>query len=103
MAGVRPCYHSAAHFAAARVSRQSNAHLMKDLPARDGPLTRARLVNHVAEAADLAKKDADVVIEAVLGKIVEALRRGDKVELRGFDSFRLRQRDPRMARSPAGP
>ena len=73
---------------------------MKDLPARDGPLTRARLVDHVAEAADLAKKDADVVIEAVLDTIVEALRRSDKVELRGFGSFRLRHRDPRKARNP---
>ena len=54
----------------------------------------------VAEAADLTKKDADVVIEAVLDTIVEALRRGDKVELRGFGSFRLRQRDPRKARNP---
>ena len=73
---------------------------MKDLPARDGPLTRARLVDHVAEAADLTKKDADVVIETVLGKIVEALRRSENVELRGFGSFRLRQRDPRRARNP---
>ena len=73
---------------------------MNDQPVRDGRLTRAELVDQVAEAADLMKKDADVVVETVLGNIVEALRRGEKVELRGFGSFRLRRRDARRGRNP---
>ena len=73
---------------------------MNDLPLRDGRLTRAELVDQVAEAADLKKKDAEVVLETVLGNIVEALRRGEKIELRGFGSFRLRQRDARRGRNP---
>ena len=73
---------------------------MNDQPVRDGRLTKAELVEQVAEAADLTKKDADVVLETVLGNIVEALRRGEKVELRGFGSFRLRHRDARTGRNP---
>ena len=73
---------------------------MRDHPVLDGRLTRAELVEQVAEAADLTKKDADVVLETVLGNIVEALRRGEKVELRGFGSFRLRHRDARRGRNP---
>ena len=73
---------------------------MSDQPVRDGKLTRAELVDHVAEAADLTKKDADVVLQTVLRNIVEALRRGEKVELRGFGSFRLRHRHARRGRNP---
>ena len=73
---------------------------MRDQPVHVGSLTRAELVNQVAEAADLTKKDADVVLETVLRNIVEALRRGEKVELRGFGSFRLRHRDARRGRNP---
>ena len=73
---------------------------MNEQPARDGRLTRAELVDQVAEAADLTKKDADVVLETVLRKIVDALRRGEKVELRGFGSFRLRHRDARRGWNP---
>ena len=46
------------------------------------------------------RRDADVVLETVLSNIVEALRRGEKVELRGFGSFRLRHRDARRGRNP---
>ena len=76
---------------------------MNDQPGGDAKLTRADLVDQVAEAADLTKKDAEVVVETVLGNIVEALRRGEKVELRGFGSFRLRRRDARKGatRRPA--
>lgn len=66
---------------------------MNDQPVRDGRLTRAELVDQVAE-------DADVILETVLSNIVEALRRGEKVELRGFGSFRLRHRDARRGRNP---
>ena len=73
---------------------------MIDQPVRDGRLTRAELVDQVAEAADLTKKDADVVLKTVLRNIVDALRRREKVELRGFGSFRLRQREARRGRNP---
>ena len=63
-------------------------------------LTKAALVEQVADDLDLTKKHAQVIVETVLGGVVEALRRGEKVEIRGFGSFRLRRRQPRRGRNP---
>ena len=66
----------------------------------NGGLTKAALIEEVAHVADLTKKRAELVVDTVFGGIVEALRRGEKVELRGFGSFRLRRREPRRGRNP---
>ena len=66
----------------------------------EGRLTKAALVEEVADVADLAKTHAELIVETVLGSIVAALHRGEKVELRGFGSFRLRRRDPHRGRNP---
>ncbi|AEP10895.1 integration host factor subunit beta [Chloracidobacterium aggregatum] len=63
-------------------------------------MTKADLVEVVARAADLTKKDAEVVVEEVFAAIIESLNRGEKIELRGFGSFRIRQRNPRRGRNP---
>ena len=63
-------------------------------------MTKADLVEHVAEAAGLSKAEAEEVVNTVLDSIVQALETGDKVELRGFGSFRLRMRRPRQGRNP---
>ena len=61
--------------------------------------TKAALVEEVPHVADLTKKHAGTIVDAVFGSIVEALHRGEKVELRGFGSFRLRRREPRKGRN----
>ena len=66
----------------------------------EGTLTKVALVEQVADVADLTKKRAEVIVETVFGSIAEALHREEKVELRGFDSFRLRRREPRRVRNP---
>ena len=66
----------------------------------DGPLTKVALVEQVAHAADLTKKRAEIIIDTVFGSIAEALHQGEKVELRGFGSFRLRGREPHRGRNP---
>ena len=66
----------------------------------DGSLTKAALIERVAQAAGLTKKRAEVIVETVFGSIVETLHRGKKVELRGFGSFRLRRREPHRGRNP---
>ena len=63
-------------------------------------LTKAALVELVADVADFTKKRAEVIVETVFGAIAESLRRGEKVELRGFGSFRPRCREPRRGRNP---
>ncbi|QUW00060.1 integration host factor subunit beta [Chloracidobacterium sp. MS 40/45] len=63
-------------------------------------MTKADLVEVVARAADLTKKDAEVVVEEVFAAIIESLNRGEKIELRGFGSFRIRQRNSRRGRNP---
>jgi len=63
-------------------------------------MTKAALVEEVARVAELTKKHAEVIVDTVFGSIIAALHRGEKIELRGFGSFRLRQREPRKARNP---
>ena len=63
-------------------------------------MTKAELVEEVAKAADLTKKDSEVIVDEVFRNIILALNRGDKIELRGFGSFRVRKRDARRGRYP---
>lgn len=65
-----------------------------------GSVTKAALVEEVSRAADLTKKHSEVIVDTVFRSIVTALHRGEKIELRGFGSFRLRQREPRKGRNP---
>ncbi len=63
-------------------------------------MTKADLIDEVAKNSDLSKKDAEAIVQAVLDSIVESLKGGRKVELRGFGSFRLRERSSREGRNP---
>ena len=74
--------------------------LTKIHPVTDGTLTKAALIEQVADIAGLTKRRAEIIVDAVFGSIVESLHRGEKVELRGFGSFRLRRRGPHTGRNP---
>lgn len=63
-------------------------------------MTKAELVEEVARNSHLTKKDAEVIVQTVLDSIIDSLKEGKKVELRGFGSFRLRQRSSRTGRNP---
>lgn len=63
-------------------------------------MTKAELVEEVAKAAELTKKDSEVIVDEVFKNIIQALNSGDKIELRGFGSFRVRKRDARRGRNP---
>ena len=63
-------------------------------------MTKAELVKEVAQAADLTKKHSEVVVNVVFQSIINALQQDEKVELRGFGSFRIRQRRSRQGRNP---
>ena len=63
-------------------------------------MTKAELVDEIAQKADLTRKHSEVIVDAVFSSIVEALQSGDKIELRGFGSFRVRHRASRTGRNP---
>jgi integration host factor subunit beta len=63
-------------------------------------MTKADLVELVAESADVPRKQADEVVQVVLEAVITALHRDEKVELRGFGSFRIRRRGERTGRNP---
>ena len=63
-------------------------------------MTKAELVEKVADKIQLTKKQTETVVNILLNCITEALSEGDKVELRGFGSFRIRKRNPREGRNP---
>ena len=63
-------------------------------------MTKAELVDQVAANVQLTKNEIEAVITRFLQGIMEALHAGDKVELRGFGSFRLRHRQARAGRNP---
>ena len=62
-------------------------------------LTKADLIEDVLSVG-LSRRDAEVLIESVFEAVTGAIRRGDKVEVRGFGSFRIRERGPRAGRNP---
>jgi integration host factor subunit beta len=63
-------------------------------------MTKADLVEEVVKAAEVSKKHAETIVNTVFSSIVAALRREDKIELRGFGSFRVRRRRSRQGRNP---
>ena len=67
---------------------------------KDGAMTKAQLIDEVARVADLSRKHAELIVDIFFQSIVNALERGEKIELRGFGSFRIRQRNARQGRNP---
>lgn len=62
--------------------------------------TKADLIDQVATAANLKKKDAKAAVEAFLSKVEEALEAGNKVQLTGFGTFEVRSRKARTGVKP---
>ena len=63
-------------------------------------MTKADLIEGVSRAVEMSRKDSEVIVETVLDSIVKSLRSGDKIEIRGFGSFRTRERKSRIGRNP---
>jgi integration host factor subunit beta len=63
-------------------------------------MTKADLIAEVSRSAELSKKDAENIVNVFLDRIVDALKEGEKIELRGFGSFKLRKRNSRIGRNP---
>jgi integration host factor subunit beta len=63
-------------------------------------MTKADLVVEIMRLGDLTRGDAEKIVETIFESVISALHSGDKVEIRGFGSFRTRQRGPRIGRNP---
>ncbi len=64
-------------------------------------MTKAELIERVAEQVQtLTKRQTEIIVNAVFHSIKETLTKGEKIEIRGFGSFRLRQRRSRDGRNP---
>ena len=64
-------------------------------------MTKSELIEKLAEVnGTLNRKESELLVNIVFDSMSEALRTGDKVEIRGFGSFTVRERDAREARNP---
>ena len=63
-------------------------------------MTKADLIEEVSRVVEFTRKESEVIVEAIFDSVVKALREGDKIEIRGFGSFRTRQRMSRIGRNP---
>ena len=68
--------------------------------AKRAALTKTELIEEVSRVAEITRNEAVVIVESILNSMVRAIDRGDKVEIRGFGSFRTRQRQARIGRNP---
>jgi integration host factor subunit beta len=63
-------------------------------------MTKAELIEEVARVVEMTRKDSETIVETIFDSIVNSLHKGEKIEIRGFGSFRTRQRQPRVGRNP---
>jgi integration host factor subunit beta len=63
-------------------------------------MTKADLVEEVSRITELTRKDSEVIVDTLFESVIKALKTGDKLEVRGFGSFRVRQRNARVGRNP---
>ncbi len=66
----------------------------------ESTMTKADLVEEVIRVTELPRKESETVVETIFESIIQALHKGEKIEIRGFGSFRTRQRDGRIGRNP---
>jgi integration host factor subunit beta len=72
----------------------------RKIPTHRAVLTKAELIEEIALAAEVTRKEAALILELMLNRMVRALDTGDKVEIRGFGSFHTRPRKGRIGRNP---
>jgi integration host factor subunit beta len=64
-------------------------------------MIKSELIQRIAAAnPHLFHRDVEKIVNVVFDEIVDALSRGDRVELRGFGAFTVKHRGPRQGRNP---
>jgi integration host factor subunit beta len=67
---------------------------------KQATLTKADLIEEVLRVTELPRKESETVVETIFESIIDALQKGEKIEIRGFGSFRTRERRGRVGRNP---
>jgi integration host factor subunit beta len=67
---------------------------------KEHTVTKAELVEEVTRVTELPRKESEAAVETIFESIIAALQADDKIEIRGFGSFRTRQRRGRTGRNP---
>ena len=63
-------------------------------------LTKADLIEEVLRITELPRKESETIVETIFDSIIGTLQKGQKIEIRGFGSFRTRERRGRIGRNP---
>ena len=63
-------------------------------------MIKSELIQQLAESSGILQRDAERVVSTIFDEITEALKRGDRVELRGFGAFSVKHRPGRIGRNP---
>ncbi len=63
-------------------------------------MTKAELIEEVSRVVEMTRKDSEIIVEAIFDSVVRSLKSGEKIEIRGFGSFRTRERQSRIGRNP---
>ena len=63
-------------------------------------LTKADLIEEVLRITELPRKESETIVETIFDSIIQSLQQGQKIEIRGFGSFRTRERRGRIGRNP---
>ena len=64
-------------------------------------MTKSDIIKEVSEGTGLTKVEIEVVLDGIIRSISESLKRGERIDLRGFGSFIIKKRNARDARNPA--
>ena len=62
--------------------------------------TKAELIASIADKAGLSNKDAGAALDALIGEVTDALKKGDRVAISGFGTFSVSHRAARQGRNP---
>src|SRR5215469_7534290 len=101
--GCRPCARSYVGPISDTAKNLSHLLCLKGVTLETGAqptMTKAELVEEVTQLGDLTRRDGEVIVDTIFDAVIGALKSGDKIEIRGFGSFRIRQRKPRIGRNP---
>lgn len=63
-------------------------------------MNKADIVNKIASGTGLTKVETEAVVEGFIASIIDAMREGEHIEIRGFGTFKVKSRAPRIARNP---